>query len=657
MQAQVDLSLRPRFRHDHLIAEVVEEQNSRFVDVMDPDSGNMFRFYEVEYSLACGMDGERDVAGIVKWAQEELGLSPSASEVQAVISTLTGLQFIDTTAEDGKAAKAAPTQPEAPAAPVAAPAPTPAPVAAAPAARPSADDLAPGVVVAKPAPAAPASRGIDLELGQSGPVAAVAAAAADELPAADFDLGAPGAVAAKPVAAKPIEDIALGAPGVQPEPVKAKAPQSEVSIDLSEHLSIKPDDVKEAVRASKVMQAVDVPQDLLEAVEPAAKAPTPEPVVAKQAEPIVEKAAEKKPVEKPVEQPVEKVAAKAPVEPVDEKAKEPAKVAEKPADKAAEKPVVKAESTSSRAAEKKPVELPKQPEKKEPAVAPPAPSSGPSAALVIFLILAVVGAGAYFVWKFVINKPEEAPPAPSSKVVPPPAPTPPPPPEVTGAIKVEAPAPTELKAAAAGSVESIEPADKDVKAGDTIAWIAGAKDLQTEIEKLTKDVEKLQPAVTAAEAKLAEEQQKENNEAGVASATKKLEAAKKPLDVKKSALTQKQGELDKLAVKATSDGKLAEPVAAGSKVEAGALIAKIVQPAAPVVSFKLPAGAKLAADGTVSVVSTQPSAGAPVTCKVVDAQADSVKVACPADPSLADGATVKLEVPGAAAPAAAAPTN
>ena len=61
---------------------------------MDPDSETIFRFYEVEYSLACGMDGERDVPGIVKWAQEELGISPSPQEVRTVIATLGDLGFI-----------------------------------------------------------------------------------------------------------------------------------------------------------------------------------------------------------------------------------------------------------------------------------------------------------------------------------------------------------------------------------------------------------------------------------------------------------------------------------------------------------------------------------------------------------------------------------
>ena len=55
---------RPRFRQD-LVAEAIEDGGNKFIDVADPDSGNMFRFFEVEYSLACAMDGQRDVAGIV----------------------------------------------------------------------------------------------------------------------------------------------------------------------------------------------------------------------------------------------------------------------------------------------------------------------------------------------------------------------------------------------------------------------------------------------------------------------------------------------------------------------------------------------------------------------------------------------------------------
>ena len=92
--ARRDATRSPRFRQD-LVAEPIDDGGARFIDVMDPDSGNMFRFYEVEYSLACAMDGERDVAGIVQWAQEELGLTPTPAEVRTVIATLGDLGFID----------------------------------------------------------------------------------------------------------------------------------------------------------------------------------------------------------------------------------------------------------------------------------------------------------------------------------------------------------------------------------------------------------------------------------------------------------------------------------------------------------------------------------------------------------------------------------
>src|SRR5512142_1239852 len=92
MQGTTD---RPRFRQD-LLAELIEEHGKRFVDVADPDNGTCYRFYEVEFSLACAMDGERDVAGIVRWAQDELGLNTKPDEVKSVISTLGSLGFIET---------------------------------------------------------------------------------------------------------------------------------------------------------------------------------------------------------------------------------------------------------------------------------------------------------------------------------------------------------------------------------------------------------------------------------------------------------------------------------------------------------------------------------------------------------------------------------
>ena len=70
MQASgAEAFMRPKFRHDHLLAEPLEDNGSKYVDVMDPDTGSMFRFYEVEFSIACGMDGARDVPQLIAWAK------------------------------------------------------------------------------------------------------------------------------------------------------------------------------------------------------------------------------------------------------------------------------------------------------------------------------------------------------------------------------------------------------------------------------------------------------------------------------------------------------------------------------------------------------------------------------------------------------------
>ena len=85
----------PRFRTD-LVSKPVEEDGQRFVDVTDPDSGKTFRFYEVEYAVACAMNGDRDVVALAEWARSELGLEPSPNELETVISTLGDLGYLIT---------------------------------------------------------------------------------------------------------------------------------------------------------------------------------------------------------------------------------------------------------------------------------------------------------------------------------------------------------------------------------------------------------------------------------------------------------------------------------------------------------------------------------------------------------------------------------
>jgi hypothetical protein len=85
---------RPIFRTD-LVSRPVEDAGHRFIEVTDPDSGDSFRFYEVEYAIACAMDGERDVVALADWAKIELGLDPTADELKTVIGTLADLGYLD----------------------------------------------------------------------------------------------------------------------------------------------------------------------------------------------------------------------------------------------------------------------------------------------------------------------------------------------------------------------------------------------------------------------------------------------------------------------------------------------------------------------------------------------------------------------------------
>ncbi|MEO8704801.1 MAG: hypothetical protein ABI867_32415 [Kofleriaceae bacterium] len=552
---------KPKFRHDQLVAESISiDDGGRFVDVMDPDSGNVFRFYEVEFSLACAMDGERDVAGIVQWAKEELGLSPTQTEVRNVIATLGELGYLDQTA----AAKAA---------------------AAAPPARVAARDpeLAPGVVVPaqQPRAATPAN---DIALGHAG---TSRAPATPELPKApDLALGAPGAAAAKPPRA-PVEDVPLGAPGRRtPLPFEAPKPQvSDVSLDLSEHMGVKPADVKEAVRASKVMSAVDVPKDLLDALEePTVPAPIPKPSVA----PVVAK---------PVVAPV------------------------------AEKPAIVAKSVT------KPIVVAKPPVVEKPAeklpVAPPTKRTSPI--LIVLLILVLGAGGAYVLWKYVLTssnesgttgmtrQPEPAPPPVVKEPPPPPKPDP-------VKLAIDTPAVVDVKAPAALTIESVETA-KTVKRDGVVVKLVGYKQqdtalalVQTSVTKRKADVAKLETDLEAAKTA--------NTAAKVKDLETQLEAKKKGLVEKESELAKKTEDLAKLAIKAEADGEL-KVVAKAGKVAADAPLFTITPAPVLIATFK---SSEAKQDSYVYVAIT--GEDKKLVCRVSQTDANGAKVVCPEDAAL-----------------------
>jgi hypothetical protein len=275
------------------VATPLEIGGSRFIDVTDPESEQTFRFYEVEYSVACAMDGNRDVEGLVRWSKQELGLEPSQDELEMVINTLSDLGYLTPTGDldDGDGLELGHAGP----------------VGSSPHPAPAAPDVELGSsgasAIAKPRPAPPDAA--DLELGSPGKSAPANAPGkvtmgwdsppvdpaeferligSDLGPAgnapSDSDLPPPPAAAAPPPvpsltpSGRPDSDS--DGPTQIPEAAPPDDDDDDVSVDLSDHLSIGTDDVKEAVRQSKVMHAVEIPADLKAALDDDAATP-PEP--------------------------------------------------------------------------------------------------------------------------------------------------------------------------------------------------------------------------------------------------------------------------------------------------------------------------------------------------------------------------------------------
>jgi hypothetical protein len=610
---------RPRFRQD-LLAELVDEQGARFIDVMDPDSETIFRFYEVEYSLACGMDGERDVPGIVKWAQEELGISPSPQEVRTVIATLGDLGFI--------AAGEATAQPTEPAARVVV--------------TPQAKPYAPTELALDPA-AAPRAPGSTAKHPVQTPDARAAGA-----PGRGSDRPTPRAFDASPPAIS--AEAATTAS-------KSAADVSEVSIDLSDHIAVRPDDVKEAVRASKVLSAVEVPPDLLEAIEdrpaerssgssssalPKPPAPNLEPVP-----PLARPAELSKPAE--ISRPP------AP--------SRPAEISRPPELRSDAKPERSPLSRppNDTATARPPVELPQPPVAKP--VAPPAPSRRVSPVLIVLVVLIVLGAGAFVVWKYVLEGQgagTQASPAPAIQPVkpPPPAPPPPPPPAPAAKIGMEAPAPDEIKLAQPGMIDTIVADGTAVKAGDEIVKLAGYKPLEAAATSASGSVTRLKAQIETL-TKQRDAAQAAGNKAMETTAIADLEERQKALAGKEELLAGRKKELDKFVMRAQASGTFIRVAKPSTKIAAEAVVGKLQRDAIPTATFKLGDTKPFTVNASIEV--TAGKGEQHVTCTVAEVQPDGIKVVCPADPALTEGTDVTLKVPGAASeaapPAARAPVQ
>jgi hypothetical protein len=571
---------RPRFRQD-LIAETVEHSGARFIDVMAPEGGDVFRFYEVEYSLACGMDGERDVAGIVKWAQDELGLTPSPQEVRTVIAALGDLGFIES-GESGSAAEPAPELAAAPETAGRAARPTPTP-------------------------------GIEIAAGAA--------------------LGATGA----PRAARPTpqpHDVALGEPGSTPPASSA----SDVSINLSDHITVGPDDVQEAVRASKVMPAVEAPADALEVIQDPPTAPASAfdaPTVARIPDPAMLAESTRRPPQ----------FARSP-EPA--RSQELAQSQDLPtADTIrAGKMPLRAPATPV----KPPVELPAAPitVKVDKPMPPPQQRAGVSPLLLVVLILAFLGAAVFFAWKYVLERSTvdvDTSAAPVPAPVKPAPPPPPPPPPPTAKIALETPDPEDVKVTRQGVIEAVVAENTAVKETEVIAKLKGNKPLDAQVAAMTNDINRQQTLLDAATRRF-DTAHASGNKAAEAAAQTEIAERHKLIEAKENARSAKSADFDTFLVHAPKSGTFVPSTKPSATVAADAVIGKIVREAIPVATFKLGSTHSFAANGSVEISIRKGEQR--VTCTVADVTPDSVKVICPVDPELTEGTEVALQAPGEA---------
>lgn len=713
---------RPRLRDD-LVAEAIEDQGARFIDVIDPDTGSAYRFYDVEYSLACAMDGERDIPGLVRWAQEELGLSPSPGELRTVISTLGELGYLSPEAVAREAARDALTTPVGMPAvepePASAPAPGPASGISVELGRFEAPPPEP-VAVAAPAlelgaagpgsPAAPGAAAAEFELGPAGHVVedlptpdssrvptrpsvprasrpklgqpqrpSEPALGADPRRASERDLADAGrrpseqALPPRPEAKRPSEQ-ALRANALGPVAPLPNDP----SLNLS--LPIRPDDVKEAVRASREMRSVDVPAELMQAlegaerpeprVEPRRRAassvpppagalvpalpPLPEAVAAVPSvattpsatlaavkpspavlDPISPLPGASVSVSEPLASP-----AVPPLMPVPRDTRPEARVEAKP-------PALAPVAAPMPALESRPALVPVPRETPPAATAVPTPAPRRSNGLFIgILVLAIVAVVGVIVWKFVLHKsaPKEAAPTPAPAAQPPTAAAPPEvpaaPPPITTKLTLAKPSAVTVKMPAAGVLQSVVADGTEVQEGDAIATLGGAKSIEQRIAAIKGDLDKRYPEDLA---RIKANLEKAVSAADRAKYTAELNRRNARIAQRTEELKKEEAALAKLSVQAPLAGKVTPMAKAGARLAADAEVASI-EPASFLKGATDLRKAGLFAVGD-SIELRQKDGDAKITCTVKIVQDSKIEIACPVTDGFSDG-TELLYVPG-----------
>ena len=178
-----------------------------------------------------------------------------------------------------------------------------------------------------------------------------------------------------------------------------------------------------------------------------------------------------------------------------------------------------------------------------------------------------------------------------------------------------------------------------MKAGDAIAKLRGAKAIEAHIATLTKDVDKrnadLQTAVAARD-----KARDAANAALLAQTETKVTALEKAYNDRKGQLTKKVEQLAPLLITAPSPGTLTVTRKVGDKLAEAAPVASLQPAPLPSVTFELPEEPKAELGATAMLRVGE----RPLECKVAR-EGKTVRMTCPNDPPLPEGAAVSWDLP------------
>jgi hypothetical protein len=210
---------------------------------------------------------------------------------------------------------------------------------------------------------------------------------------------------------------------------------------------------------------------------------------------------------------------------------------------------------------------------------------------------------------------------------------------------MDPPAADDIKPGRAAQIETILADKTAVKAGDVVVKLVGGKPLEAELSALTRDSMKIQDLIDAA-TKRRDVAKTAGNKADDARATAEITERGKTLATKQTQLATRTTDLDKYRLHAAADGTFAPIAKPGQKVTADDIVARLQRDPAPAATFAVPDATPFATNTSIELVIGKGERR--VTCAISDVQPDSVKVTCPADPTLTEGTDVTLKLPGAA---------